>query len=158
MTDEHKLYDRLAEETHAAFTAFEYYRNLDPEKRSIDQAFRDFYRDQGKTVKGKQAYGHWTRWSSLNSWVARAAAYDADNQREARKRAQEERQEEIKKWLDEQFTISKAFQSYVRREIRLELETPGTREVHEMRQLALVFDISGSWVKEIIGVGDDDGA
>ena len=99
MTNEHKIYDRLVEETHSSFTAFEHYRNLDPDERSIDRAFRDFYEAQGKKVKGKQAYGHWTRWSSLNNWVARAAAYDADNQREARKRAQEERQQERGKIL-----------------------------------------------------------
>jgi len=157
MKDERKIYDRLEVESAPAFVAFEIYRDLDPGQRSIDRAFGIHRERKGQKPNGKQAHGHWTRWSSLHNWVARAKAYDADNQREARERAQEDRQAEIKKWLDEQFTISKAFQGYVRREIRAELETPGTREVHEIRQLALVFDISGSWVKEIIGVGDDDG-
>ena len=150
-------YDRQPEETEQAYQAFAIYRDMDPSQRSIDKAFDIDCQQKGKVKKGKQAYGHWTRWSSVHKWVARCRAYDAEAQKQARKQAQEERQAEIKKWLDEQFTISKAFQSYVRREIRNELERPDTRAIHEMRQLALVFDISGSWTKDILGVGDEEG-
>jgi hypothetical protein len=145
----------MVSESEQAYVAFTYYRDLPASDRSIERAFEVFCHSTNKEYKGK-AYGSWKRWCSIHQWVERSRAYDAEAQRQARSQAQEERRGEIKRWLDEQFTISKAFQTYVRREIRVELETPGTHATHQMRQLALVFDIAGNWVKEILGVEEKD--
>ena len=152
---ENQPYDRQLRESEQAYAAFTFYRDMPPAQRSVERAFELYCHANNKEYKGR-SYGSWRRWCSVHDWVERARAYDAEAQRQARQQAQKERRGEIKRWLDEQFTISKAFQAYVRREIRTELDEPGSFETHQMRQLALVFDIAGNWVKEILGVEEGE--
>ena len=75
------------EEASKAFHAFTHYRDLPAERRSIDAAYRE-HMDQceGRQKGAKRAPGRWDKWSTEHSWVARAAAHDADLSRQRRAR------------------------------------------------------------------------
>jgi hypothetical protein len=72
-------WDRLPEETIAAFAAAQIYFKLGA-NRSIAATQRTLEAGQGRgkkgATKGKGAAGRFTRWSSLHHWGERAAAWD----------------------------------------------------------------------------------
>jgi hypothetical protein len=143
-------YDRQLSESEQAYAAFTLYRDLPANNRSVERAFEMHCHSNGKEYKGK-SHGTWRRWCQIHDWVERARAFDAEAQRQAREEAQNERRGEYKRYIDEQYTLSKALQAYVRREVKAELDAPGTFETHQMRQLAMIHDIAGNWVRDIIG-------
>lgn len=79
-------WDRVEGESAKAYAAFCKYRDLKPDRRSLNAAYG-----------GGRAPGYWAEWSSQFRWVERAAAYDAHldelrrSERERRLRALEER-------------------------------------------------------------------
>src|SRR4051794_11269416 len=78
-------WDRRPDETPAAFRAFTAYVEMGP-SRSLDAVGRQLYGSGRK----RDATGRLQEWSMKNDWVARAAAYDAHQDRlrsEARDRA-----------------------------------------------------------------------
>lgn len=64
-------WDRQPDETPRAYQAFVLYRDLPPETRSLNTAWRS-----AKPDAGDRAAGTWTTWSTEHRWVERAAAYD----------------------------------------------------------------------------------
>ena len=94
-------WERLGDETAVADRALEYYRDLPhPYKRSIDAAYREHQekckgekpdrQQTGNKPATKRAPGQWTKWSTDNDWVERAARYDDHRARERRKHREHE--------------------------------------------------------------------
>ena len=75
------------EEASKAFHAFTHYRDLPADQRSIDAAYREHKQQcEGDRNSTKTAPRYWRQWSTEHSWVARAAAHDADLSRQRRAR------------------------------------------------------------------------
>lgn len=75
MPDTVPAWQRLADETAAAYAAFCSYYLLPPRERSIDRAWRDAA-NEGQNRDGKRAPGNWAAWSATHHWVKRALAHD----------------------------------------------------------------------------------
>lgn len=68
-------WDRLPEESRAAFDAFAHYYQMPARERSIQAAYRASNPRQDSI--GKRASGQWSQWAAQHDWVARAADYDS---------------------------------------------------------------------------------
>lgn len=80
------LWDQQDEESAKAFAAFVAYRSLPAQQRSIDTAWkRSVATDPEATPPkpGQRAPATWRDWSAQFSWVSRAAAWDAEKDRQA---------------------------------------------------------------------------
>ncbi len=94
-------------ESARAFEAFEHYRRLPPEERSLQRAWEDYWNRPGNALQRSKKssgrpYGHWTRWMSKWRWQERALAWDTEQaeierdqrlDRELRERAQAHEEE-----------------------------------------------------------------
>lgn len=80
-----KLWERAPGETDKAFAAFRIYRDLGPEKRSLEAVATKVAK---KALKGRGQPTYIKEWSSQNKWVERASAYD-DHLDEVRRAANE---------------------------------------------------------------------
>ena len=112
-TDAPLPWERQPDETHAAYSAFTIYRDMNPDERSIHAAYRIRLRNLGREPdSSKRATGAWCLWSTRNKWVARAQAYDLyldEVRRKRRKRQLERAQDEIVS------TVRGAMQPVIRR-------------------------------------------
>jgi hypothetical protein len=69
---EPNLWKRQPGETARAFAAFQAYRDLPSDERSVEAAYRL------KTGLQSKTSGQWSRWSSQNRWIERAAAWEEE--------------------------------------------------------------------------------
>ena len=134
---------RVFGETPLAFEYFQYYRDMpDRTLRKLTQI----------EVRGKardlRTIG---RWSSAFHWQERAQAFDDENNRRAAQQVMARQQAEIKAFIEADLRIATRLQ--VMTEQRLEkIETMQTPDTAEMRQLALVYKESRTWLMELVGI------
>lgn len=86
--DDRVLFDQAPGEPSPAFHAFTHYRNLPSGDRSIDKAWREHQR-RCRGVHGvtkSRAVPRWRIWASCWGWVERTAAWDAEQDRQAREK------------------------------------------------------------------------
>jgi hypothetical protein len=80
-------------ETAPAYAAFTRYISLPRDERTVLAAYRQ--------ATGRQDAanppGHWTAWCSKNEWLARARAYDIEQQRQWRIRMEEDQQSSLRR-------------------------------------------------------------
>jgi len=75
------VWERQQGESPEAFAAFECYRRLPPDERSLQRAWEQYRnrpgnaRERSKETAGKP-HGHWTRWMRRWRWQERALAWD----------------------------------------------------------------------------------
>ena len=74
--DEREFWEQLPGETPRAFAAFSFYRDMPPDRRGIRKCALTYY-DSRTAAK----VGLWFRWSSKYNWVARAEAWDREQDR-----------------------------------------------------------------------------
>lgn len=89
---EREAWDQLPDEGAKAFAAFSIYRDLPPERRSLLEVSRRFY----KRPDSKRPAGRITKWSADYKWPERATMRDAwreDLRREAEAKAEQEQAE-----------------------------------------------------------------
>jgi hypothetical protein len=72
-----KPWERQCGEPSKAFAAFVRYRDLAPEHRSLDRAWREAHPQKPLNRRSKT----WAAWSSQWGWIARAEAWDAETDR-----------------------------------------------------------------------------
>ena len=70
------LWEQQRTEVPAAYIAFKVYRDMGP-RRSVEKAYQNSQSDRA----GKRAPGSWGKWFKHNKWAARAAAWDAHNEK-----------------------------------------------------------------------------
>lgn len=70
-----KPWDRMDDESSAAYARFLVYRNLGP-SRSVDKAYKSI---APKRVKSRRASGQWDSDSAQYNWEERAHAWDIEN-------------------------------------------------------------------------------
>lgn len=81
------LWERLPGETHKAYAAFLAYRNINPQKRSVFQAWWDSEaRDMSDPLTAKKSIGrfppgNWSDWCTKYNWVERAKSWDDEKAR-----------------------------------------------------------------------------
>lgn len=88
MSDERRPWDQQPGEGGRAYHAFGHYLRLGSD-RSAERAWREHVAVcLGRTPPAviKRLNGRWTAWRHQHRWVARAEAYDAEQERQARKR------------------------------------------------------------------------
>lgn len=86
-------WERLPTETPAAYKAFLEYIGL--QDRSVAAAYNAAKRRKGIESEKKRAPGGWERWATVNKWVSRAAAYDADRLNRDRAKAERDHAADI---------------------------------------------------------------
>ena len=79
-------WERRVKESAKAFEAFRIYRDMGPDRSLVKVSER---LGKSRTII--------TRWSSVNNWVERARAYDADLEREAQKQTRKEYSDMVKR-------------------------------------------------------------
>jgi hypothetical protein len=89
------LWDRRDDETTKAYAAFSAYRDLG-KVRSVDRAYQQ---QQGNS---KRAARHWWDWYEAFDWRPRAEAYDAQQERQARKDAEAAHRRQIREFQQRQ--------------------------------------------------------
>ncbi len=118
-------WERRGGESAPAFAAFERYRRLSPEARSLRRAWEEARTARGKPRPGPVA-GHWTRWCTDHQWSARALAWDEEvasqaraeevtQALEARREAQEEQRRQTRLREEEARRLRAAGDALVRR-------------------------------------------
>lgn len=69
-------WDRLPGESRQAYAAYCVYQDLPSNLRSIDRAYDESLKAQGRIKRSKRADGTWRSWSVKYAWPDRAAAHD----------------------------------------------------------------------------------
>jgi hypothetical protein len=97
----------LPDETPKAWAAFCSYRDLPPEERGVDQAYRDQcaqsaeLKGTGGRKKGtRRAPRHWWNWARRFDWLERAQEYDKHRAESRREKVKELEQEAAVDWFE----------------------------------------------------------
>ncbi len=142
--------NRLPKETALAYEYFKLYRDMAPEERSLRALCH-------LEVTGKKRSERvFKRWSSEHNWQKRIDAYDAEVERAAYQELLTQRQSEIEAFIEEDMTISLKFQKLCKKRLE-ELERAGENmDCKELRQLALTYKECREWLKNLIGILQDE--
>ena len=137
---------KLPGETPLAFTYYELYRDLPAAERSL-RVLAD------QEVNGKKrSVGMLGRWSTKYNWQSRVQLYDAQAAHDAYLDQAKRRQTEITQFIDEDMNIALKFQMLCKASLE-ELDKSGKKPDHKvLRQLALAYKESRQWLKELIGI------
>ena len=142
--------NRLPSETALAYEYFKLYRDMPPEERSLRALCE-------REVNGKKrSISQMGRWSSEHNWQERVATYDADVERAAYQELLAQRQAEVEAFIEEDMAISLKFQKLCKMRL-VELERAGENmDCKELRQLALTYKECREWLKNLIGILQDE--
>ncbi len=146
--------DQLPNETALAYAYYKLYRDTPAAERSLRSLCE-------REVNGKKrSISLLGRWSSDHSWQERIAAYDAEVESAAYQEQLAQRQAEVEAFIEEDMAISIRFQKLCKARL-VELEKAGeTMDCKELRQLALTYKECREWLKNLIGImqeeADDD--
>lgn len=164
--DGRNLWDKLPNETPKAFDAFEAYRTLDPDDRSILAVARMIGRTTTKMgPKGDRketAHKRLFTWSRDNHWISRAAAWD-DHMAELA-RVEEERQlkyDVAQACKHKREIRRRAYRAFIKLDeiIDNRLNGPGKLTPKEIRELALARERAGIMARDsFLGLPNDDGS
>ena len=141
---------RLPSETALAYEYFKMYRDMPPEERSLRALCH-------LEVTGKKRSERiFKRWSSKHNWQKRIETYDAEVERAAYQELLAQRQSEVEAFIEEDMAISLKFQKLCKKRLE-ELEQDGDNmDCKELRQLALTYKECREWLKNLIGILQDE--
>lgn len=140
-------WERLPTETDRSFGAFMVFLNMQAQSRSVDGAYRLFAGKEGeKKANGKSipAPPYFEAWAKDNQWLARAAAWDAEIQRQAQAQAVREAVAENQKWAR-------------RREEMLEREWQQAQAIADKVDAMLALPVTEKILSDPVEIKNDDG-
>jgi hypothetical protein len=154
-------WEQLPDESAQAYAAFCLFRDLPPSGRSLEKAYNVYLSakrgGQGKGKTKKSVPGRWTKWASDYDWQGRATAFDAQNQRKALIRTANRRQKEIEAFVENDLRVSQGIQRIISKKLADQLQRDAVEvNASELRSLALGYDVSRKWLKELIGLLDSE--
>ena len=149
-----EIWHRQPNESAKAYQAFLYYRNMPSDERTIPKAYNTFRQDIGKE-KRSHAYW-WNRWSAKFNWAERIRAFDSKREKEALIEHIRKRREEIETFIEKDVEIARGVQQVTFDRLSAIIESPGDLDAHELRQLTMAYDTARSWLKDLLGILDDE--
>jgi len=95
-----KEWEQRPQETPKAFHAFMHYRDVEPDKRSIEAAYSEHKSSCLKPHQGgtSPVPSQWKQWSASHAWVARASEYDLHRDALLRETRERELVEAPQRW------------------------------------------------------------
>ena len=149
-------WERQPSESDKAYAAFCCYRDLPPAERSLDLAYQQKQRQNSGKKKRVRHPRWWSEWSTKFNWVERVKAFDAVQQRKALVKVAARRQKDIEAFVNTDMLVSQGIQRIVSRKIAELMKQPiEALNATELRLLAMAYDASRGWAKELIGLFDE---
>tara|TARA_Y100000310_G_scaffold54727_1_gene50152 strand:+ start:7806 stop:8261 length:456 start_codon:yes stop_codon:yes gene_type:complete len=137
--------ERIKGESHAAYEAFQIFRDTDPKSRTIDAVCG--YEVDGKK-RQRSVLG---RWHKRHDWAGRAAQWDIERSRDALRAFILRRNGDLEKFIDDDFTIMKAAQQIVIKKT-LKLSKQEDPNATEFRTTMLGYQVVREGLKDLIGI------
>lgn len=125
--DAPKPWEQQSGESSKAFSAFTFYRDMPPSARSLEAAYRAFkHHKNGVPLEAHvRADGRFRQWSTDNRWVARAQAWDREQDRITRDRAAEQEREAVEAMRKRHIGLAMGLQNAAANALQKKLEANG---------------------------------